>query len=290
MIIETTERPLCPDPELLGTFAEGSATPEETRMLRDHLATCNDCLEEVGEIASFAEEERKIVPMRKRPPLSSWLWGVAAALALVAVGLNQWKARRTDSTDALRQAMPADSRIIEPRLSGFAFRPYDTNRGPGEERDPDAAFKKLTFETELDDLIADKSKEHSTDARHTVAIAKLMRWNAAVPEGQGVRNVEEAIAELKALANENPRNARLWNDYAAAVLVGRKPNEAFTAATRALELDPSLREAAYNRALALRDLGREAEAKAAWRAYVATEKDASWREDANGQFLNANLP
>lgn len=292
MNIETTERPLCPDPELLGTFAEGSATPEETRMLRDHLATCNDCLDEIGEIARFAEEERKIVPMRKRPPLSSWLWGVAAALALVAVGLNQWKASRTDSTDVLRQAVPADDRIIEPRLADFAFRPYDPNRGDGNtlSLDPAIGSEKLAFERKADKLIAEKSGSRSTDARHAVAVAKLMRRNATVPKGQGSRNVQEAIAELKALADENPKNARLWNDYAAALLVGGKPKEALPVATTALELDPSLREASYNKALALQALRREAEARAAWQAYNATEPEARWREYVDAFYLRSDLP
>ena len=93
---------------------------------------------------------------------------------------------------------------------------------------------------------------------------------------------EEAARSLLAASREQPANARYLNDVATVQLerarLGLRPDDlprALASADRALRLDPSLREAWFNRALAITALSLNTQAKAAWIDYL--ERDASLR-------------
>lgn len=285
-MIEMTERPLCPDPEALGMFAEGTASEQEIATIREHLATCNDCLDEVGEVTRAAQDPSVVAPSNVVPirpgggsRRGGWL-AAAAALVVVAGGAGVWRTVIWDPADALRRSLPEDTRVIEPRLYRFPYRAYSPKRG-------DADTEHLKLENAAYSIIENTSGHSSVKQRHADAVAKLLLWQR--PEGEGIQNVREAVNELTTLAKENPKDARLQSDLAAALFWASERNlatkeEALQAADRAIQLDPNLREALFNRALILDRMDRP-EKTAAWERFLKTEGDQKWILHVQDRYL-----
>ena len=90
---------------------------------------------------------------------------------------------------------------------------------------------------------------------------------------------DDAAQSLLAASREQPDNARYLSDVAAVQLerarLGLRPDDlprALAAADRARRLDPSLREAWFNRALAATALSLNDQAKQAWTEYLAARQ------------------
>lgn len=95
----------------------------------------------------------------------------------------------------------------------------------------------------------------------------------------GIAALEEALAS-------SPNAARIHSDLAAAYLARAQPfdreedaSRALTEADRALQLDPTVIEAVFNRGLALEQLGRRQEAATVWRDLIARDR-SEWRLEA----------
>lgn len=285
--MEMTERPFCPDPEVLGAFAEGTATEEETSRVREHLATCNDCLEEVGELARLAREEPtpNVVPIRPTPARWGGWQAVAAALVVVVGGWGTWRAVIWDPANVLRTAtVKANDRVIEPRLYKFPFVDYSAKR------DGDGAPRPIEVQAATSQVLLDAIEKPSDKMKHAAAVARLLDW-------QDPGNVEEGLAQLEQLANKHPDEAANWNDLAAAqIMVADRSHrqddytKALDATDRALKLKPDLREALFNRALILDRMERTAAAKDAWQRYLATEKNQAWIEHVRERYLEQLTP
>jgi CHAT domain-containing protein/tetratricopeptide (TPR) repeat protein len=98
---------------------------------------------------------------------------------------------------------------------------------------------------------------------------------------------DEAIALLSDLAQQSPSNAEVLSDLSAAHLsratTDARPDDlprAIALAERSLALKPRLREALFNRALALEHLPLPTEAIKAWNDYLTIEKGTSWAHEA----------
>ena len=121
-MMEHIDRPFCPDPQVLGAFVEGTLANSEVTGVRDHLATCNDCLEDVGEAT---EQYRSDFTRRQRV----WQLAAAAGVAVAVIGGGLWYRQSThDPVDQLRK-VPVQFRYIEPRLSDFPHADYSNPRG-----------------------------------------------------------------------------------------------------------------------------------------------------------------
>src|SRR5207248_10394719 len=104
---------------------------------------------------------------------------------------------------------------------------------------------------------------------------------------------DEAIASLQLAARAKANDATLWSDLAAAYLdAARRSGRAgdlrlaLAAADRALQINPRLAEALFNRALMLEQLERREEAAAAWRQYLDADSTSGWAGEARDR-LNA---
>jgi|CXWL01.1.fsa_nt_gi tetratricopeptide (TPR) repeat protein len=102
-----------------------------------------------------------------------------------------------------------------------------------------------------------------------------------------VRNGDEAVRLIKAAQAEQPSVASVRSDLSAAHLVradlaGHMLDRAWALewAGRALEVDPTLPEALFNKALALQGLSLNHGARLAWRAFLDVESDVGWRQEA----------
>jgi tetratricopeptide (TPR) repeat protein len=277
-MIEVTERPSCPDPEALGVFAEGKASPADVATIREHLATCNDCIEEVGEVTRVTQEAvpANVVPLRGAARRLRWL-AAAAAIVVAAGGAGVWRTVLYDPADALRRSLPADSRVIEPRLYRFPFRDY------GAKRSAEGLPPHYQLDAAAGKIIERAGETPSDKMKHAAALAKLLEWTEK-------GNVDEALKALEELAVAHPDDARIWSDLAAARAWAAGWDSklyplALQAADRAHQLDPELREPLYNRALILERMD-DPRAKAAWEEFIRTESDEAWKQEAREKHLD----
>ena len=98
---------------------------------------------------------------------------------------------------------------------------------------------------------------------------------------------DDAAQSLLAASREQPANAQYLSDVAAVQIerarLGLRPDDlprALAAADRARRLDPSLKEAWFNRALAASALSLTAEAKSAWTEYLKRDSTSPWATEA----------
>jgi CHAT domain-containing protein len=111
------------------------------------------------------------------------------------------------------------------------------------------------------------------------------------------RRYDDAAQLLLAASREQPANAQYLNDVAAVQLErarrGLRPDDlprALAAADRARRLDPSLREAWFNRALAITALSLTDQAKVAWTEYLARDSASPWAVEARKQLEELSKP
>lgn len=155
-------------------------------------------------------------------------------------------------------------RLIEPRLTGgFHYAPVERDglRFSAEER---------RGVSKAENAIR---KERS---RHASGVLDLL-----------LGRTEEAVETLEGAAAENPRNAAVLSDLAAAYLVRAKElNQpvdliaALDSAEKAVEQSPASLEARFNRSLALQGLALSSQAVQSWREYRNREGDPGWSGEA----------
>jgi CHAT domain-containing protein len=111
------------------------------------------------------------------------------------------------------------------------------------------------------------------------------------------RRYDDAAQLLLAASREQPANARYLNDVATVHLerarLGLRPDDlprALAAAERATRLDPSLREAWFNRALAVTALSLTDQARAAWTEYLRRDATSPWAGEARARLEELSKP
>ncbi|GBD31639.1 hypothetical protein HRbin33_00598 [bacterium HR33] len=131
---------------------------------------------------------------------------------------------------------------------------------------------------ELERLAADLRDVPTGD--HARALFHLL-W----PRLEG--SVERAVEALRRASQTFPQRADIYSDLSAALLaraeIAQDPQaliEAHRVAERAIELDSSLAEAWFNRALALEWLHLPRDALEAWSAYLAVDPRSEWASEA----------
>jgi tetratricopeptide (TPR) repeat protein len=95
-----------------------------------------------------------------------------------------------------------------------------------------------------------------------------------------------AVTRLEAAVARENGNAALWSNLSAAYLEAARiggrssgPDEALAAANRALQIDPALPEALFNRGLALERAGNGAAARVAWSDYLRVDPKSEWARE-----------
>jgi tetratricopeptide (TPR) repeat protein len=262
-----------PSSELLAAFAEGRLQSEDLAAVSEHLRECLECRQLLGDTVRFLREAKT---NRGLPHRSVWLAAAAAVIVAVTAG-TVWFVQHRKPIDSLIAAMPGDARFIEPRLTGFPPAPLaSANRGP-EENDP----RRMQLIGAAGRVLQKTAGDSSPDAVHAAGVAHLLT-------GQ----TQMAISQLRAAA-EASHDSAVWNDLAAARFTAgtaqdpRDPEQlkyALAAADEALRIDPSMREALFNRALILTEIGLRDEAIAAWTRYLQIDPTGRFAEEARGHL------
>lgn len=223
--------------------------------------------------------ERSSPSNRRRPPGRALAIGLAILLWAGASSVLVWWREGhqanpyTAAVEPLVDAL-GSRRLFEPRLTG-GFQ-HGALAAPG--RAAAAGSSPTNWEVFAAAATVSESALASRTVHTTVAlgVAHLL-----------VGNADEAVRLLKAAQVEKPSVASVRSDLSAAHLVradltGHVLDRALALewADRALEIDPTLKEALFNRALALQRLSLGRGAALAWAAFLAVESDIAWRQEA----------
>ena len=254
----------CPGDETLAAFVDDRLDAGARQAVVSHLADCADCRDIVWISSEATASQAKVVRgnFGRRP----WATLVAAAAAvLVLLGIPSVRERILPGdpmAGVAEVAREAPLRASEARLSvDVTYKPEtQVDRG-------DAENGSLSTEQALADAQARAERTPTAEALHALGVANLLNGNE-----------REAVAALQSSAAKTP-SAAVYNDLSAAYYVIGDYRRAIDAADRAwtIEQTPS---SLWNRAFALKALGRDAEAIAAWNQFGKIEKDPAWQDAA----------
>jgi tetratricopeptide (TPR) repeat protein len=208
----------------------------------------------------------------------------AAALVVCAVGIgaiflatrdtNSFESNRTEARKLLSRAMAEHGRRTQGCLSELDYAGYSSVRGA--ERDED-----IRFNLALDTLKPiDDAQASSTDR------LALARTRIATGRADEVAKALQSLTELSKAGSLQPSTlAEVLNDTGVAQLHLRNYDSALDSFDRALEASPGLRQAQFNRALALELMGRIDDSKSAWKEFIEkSSTDEQWKSEANSHL------
>jgi tetratricopeptide (TPR) repeat protein len=258
-----------PPSEVLAAFVDARLPRPQVVPLTEHLADCAEC-RFVVESAAEALDEVKVYP---RKALFGWL----SVAAMLGVGyLLMPMARTTWDMRELRGTSQGQVRIIEPRVTGgFAFAPRPRTMRSGATDVEGPPPEQAIFQGKAAELLEDAKNNHFASGAHARGIAHLM-----------LKETPQAITELTSVTTAHPDDAKAWSDLAAAQILAGHYDAAHAAAERALQIDPKLNEARFNRALATFDRKRE-DSIPEWNDYLIHDPTGPWSKEAKERIYSA---
>jgi tetratricopeptide (TPR) repeat protein len=171
---------------------------------------------------------------------------------------------------ALNQAQ-GNERLIESRISGLN---YAENRPLRGEQQGLANRQARDYSARL--FMDAVNQRHDAASYHALGRLYLAERDFAKAREQ----FEQALAK-------DPNDAQLQSDMGATLLELGQPDrnvqelsQALQYFDRALQLNASLPEALFNRALTLQHLNLVPQAKEAWQKYLQTDSSSSWAKEA----------
>lgn len=272
---------MCLDDATIAAFVDGSLDSEERSAVVAHLASCPDCQELVAEVVRTQEEllsqanDVKADPPKPEPVknvLSFRRRGLAAAAGLVAIAATVLLVVFNRGTPlAPLVSVVGDERLTLARPTG-GFR-YGLLRSPT--RGPRETAG-LALQAEAAKLQERAARSGAARDLHASGVAQLLAGD-----------VDASIGSLESAAQSQPTDATFRADVGAAYMTrfvnaGNQADAdaALDAFDKALGLDPSLKEAWFNKALLLERLERPADALQAWNSYLALPNEPGWHEEA----------
>jgi CHAT domain-containing protein len=214
-------------------------------------------------------------------PFFSPPWAAAAAVLLVALGgFFLWRLyfSRNDVDKgliALNEAYKT-KRPVEARVTGFDYAPYSPTRGPN-----DVNSRELDRSAAL--LQNAVNEEYSPEALHALGRFHLFK-----------REFDKAAGEFEEALKAKPGDATIQSDLGAALFEKGKLERAADQSgrsettlarslehlNRALELNDSLLDARFNRALLYEEMRLTPQALEDWNKYLTLDANSRWAEEA----------
>lgn len=171
-------------------------------------------------------------------------------------------------------AAVGDGNALRARVTGGFLPPArlgpDRSRSTGNYRLLAAAARTL-----------DRARSGDAEATRDLGVAHLL-----------LGNVDQGIATLEYERIERPEDPRVHADLSAGYIERAEREEepedfarAYDAACRALELEPGLTEALFNRAVALEGMGLTWVSPLAWNEFLGREANPQWRSTADRRLV-----
>ena len=273
----------CLEPEVLAAYADHGLSLAERARVETHLASCPRCTTLLaGVVRTVAELEpethdRAAADTTPAVTRRAVLGSAAAAAAVIAVLatpalLRPWLERNTELVSLA--GSDGEHRSVLGRLTGgFPHAPLLAPSAGGQDGQASGTDRVLLTSGRIRESFGELE---TASELHRAGVSNLL-----------ARRYDIAAQLLTAAAREQPANARYLNDVATVHLerarLGLRPDDlprAIAAAERATRLDPSLREAWFNRALAISALSLTDEAKSAWTEYLRRDSASPWAGEA----------
>jgi tetratricopeptide (TPR) repeat protein len=198
--------------------------------------------------------------------------GAFAVLLIAAIALTLYLNRRHGNDDLAdlrsiyQRARPTESRITE-----FGYAPLTQLRGAPEPGDQNR-LRHIE-----NNLIEAAEKTSNAQTHHALGIFYLTQ-----------QKDREAIREFESALRFANKDARIHNDLGSAhfelAKAGSKRLEELAQSleqfSKALELDPNLLEALFNKSLALQELKNPRQARESWNLYLQKDSSSPWADEA----------
>jgi CHAT domain-containing protein/Tfp pilus assembly protein PilF len=283
--------------ELIDQYVSDTLTSSERQNFESHFLLSTEHQRKLGfaralrkyVVIAAAEEKRSAQNSRAYQPTlwsrlfsSPYIRVTAALLIMLSIGFVIWKAFFYQSETrkgliALERAYNGQ-RPVEARITNFGYAPLVITRGGEQARIDYNSLK------QAERILLDAAQDDPGPAsHHALGLLYLAE-----------QKFDQAIPEFEEALKSDPRNAQIYSDLGAALLekgkAGRQ-NEAsdkwlqyFASSlerlNKALELDNSLLEALFNRALCYQYMMQPQQAQGAWRSYLERDASSPWAEEA----------
>lgn len=196
---------------------------------------------------------------------------IVVAIAVLCVAVIVWRfVRSGDGTDLHLAIRQLSCRPLEARLSGLPYAP------------PTGASDGGGF-AELD--IRERARRASIAWRSENPVARLVMLG----------DWDGAKRQLERRTSRNDATASTWSDYAAVLHDTAAPGDAFTltlalaAADHALEIEPFLPEALFNRGVILETLSFRTAAAKAYGDYLWVDRASQWSAEVRDRLSKLRL-
>lgn len=305
---------------MMVAYLTGACSSEEREIVEDHCVDCQVCCAQLAAmlhlvISSTHEREDKrrelesLLPLGEhaaararrivrreegwdRQRVSPWenLWkglqgfrpALAPALVVIALlggglitYLSLWRQSAEERALTRMREIYHDARVLQARVTGgFTHQQYLTTRGSSDLAGVDESQRVAL----LSELNQEVTTYHEAAARHNLGRLLILRGD-----------MEPAERQFLLALNERPRDARLLADlgalyYERSIREGGEGHELLAKSvghtSKAIEADPKLPEAWFNRALCYERMNLFQQAESDWKQYLALDSDSDWTEEA----------
>jgi CHAT domain-containing protein len=246
---------------------------------------------ETQTVKQFAKEKSRFFDWQRLFSSPSMRYAsIGLIICVVILGIWRLQMRVESNVDkglshlraAYRGQRPTESRTT----ANFEYAPLSNTRGESSAADARAKSRAEGFLLD--------ATENTTNAEALQALGLLYLAE---------KKYDEALKEFELALKLAPDNAKLYSDIGAAYLekaklakIDKKDVEVPVLLDaskqnidRALELDPNLLEALFNKALVLQKTPAEKEARAAWEKYLEKDSTSDWADEARRQIQQLDL-
>jgi CHAT domain-containing protein len=215
-----------------------------------------------------------------RPVFSIMLVIIALLGASLIAYLSLWRQSSEELALARMREIYRDTRSFQARVTGeFAYQEYVEKRNPGDSIGVDEG-RRIALLSELDHEVFTHQKPTS---RHNLGRLFMLHGDMGLAEQQFLQALKERprdarlLADLGALYYERSRK-EVKEDF----LLLHKAAEHLS---NAIEMNPKLSEAWFNRALCYDRMNLFLQAESGWKQYLMLDSNSAWAEEAR-EHLN----
>ncbi len=287
--------------ELIEDYVRGQLSAREKADFEQHFALTPKRRQQLATVVALQKYTRQnpapVVSAPSATPrsgfgwLSGWFsakWQLAAlAMLVLATGFGVWRAFFYESPVdqglfALARAY-RERRPLETRISGFAYAPFVVTRGANDNQ-------ANSLDLDEAEVLLRKAAREKPDAAGLRGLGLLYLAK---------KDFAKAITQFEQALKLEPQNARLHSELGTALLeksqLSKQQNDSQQSAleirraleelNQALNLDSSLLEALFNRALCRQMMALDSQAVAGWQEYLQKDSSSPWAEEARRNLL-----
>jgi len=257
---------------------------------RQQLRLTRNMRKSAGRAAVVTDKKMSFWPNFKSM-FSSPFPAFAGVAAVVIISFFGWfvflRSSETEQITASLNRAYQHQRPFESRVSGLNYAPLGTTRGADK--------------TQVDPRELDKAEDLARDSAAARETAESLRNEGRVFLVKG--DFDRAIEALEKAKNLAPQNAEIMSDLGAAQLEqSLSPDmkekrldlehKALANFEKAIELDPDLLAAYFNRALCFQAMHLSGQARDAWQEYLRHDGTSKWADEArrNLELIESTEP